>query len=90
MGFSRVASFAVPGAAPNYTTPVSNVTFLFNSTNSTWDDAQNSCQMNGGHLAAYTSQEEQGDVEQFYESTGWLLKVRAAAGCKLFRSPGRA
>ncbi len=73
----------MPGPAPNYTTPVSNVTFLFNSTSTTYDDAESSCQMSGGHIAAYTSLEEQADVEQYYEATGWLLKVRGAADCSV-------
>jgi hypothetical protein len=63
-------------AAPNYTSPVSNVTFYFNSTNTTFDDAQLSCNANGGHIAGYTSLEEQADVEKYYEGNGYILKVR--------------
>ena len=57
------------------------MTFYFNSTNTTWDDAENSCQTNGGHIAAYTSLEEQTDVEQYYEEKGYILKVAHCCCC---------
>jgi hypothetical protein len=35
--------------------------------------AQQTCNANGGHLAAYSSIAEQAEVESFYLSSGWLL-----------------
>ena len=54
-----VCKVAQPQAAPAYTTSGTNVTFLLNTTLVTFAEAEESCQMNGGHLASYSSIEEQ-------------------------------
>jgi hypothetical protein len=36
-------------------------------------EAEANCNRNGGHLAAYTSVEEQMEVERFFIDGGWLL-----------------
>jgi hypothetical protein len=43
----------------NYTSPLTNDTYVFNSTTLNQADAQASCKVAGGHLVAWTSVEEQ-------------------------------
>ena len=56
-----------------YKTPVTNSTFTFNTGAKTQADAEMSCQEQGGHLAVYSSEAEQADVEAYYEAQQWLL-----------------
>ncbi len=43
----------------NYTSPITNDTYVFNSTAVNQADAQSSCKVAGGHLVAWSSVEEQ-------------------------------
>jgi hypothetical protein len=64
---------ADPQAAPPYTTQLSNVTFFLNTTPVTFGEAEEACQLSGGHLATFESTEEQQEVEQHYVDQGWFL-----------------
>jgi hypothetical protein len=59
--------------APPYTTTSTNVTFYFNATATDQASAEAACALSGGHLAAYTSAQEQNEVEQYYISLGYIL-----------------
>jgi hypothetical protein len=59
--------------APPYTTTSTNVTFYYNATATDQASAEAACALSGGHLAAYTSAQEQNEVEQFYISQGYIL-----------------
>jgi hypothetical protein len=49
------------------------ITFYLNTTTANSTDAEDACKRNGGHLAAFTSQAEQREVEQFYITNGYLF-----------------
>jgi hypothetical protein len=56
---------------------VSGITFYFNSTFDTFDNSEAGCALGGGHLATYTSIEEQSDVEGYVSlRAGALLLSR--------------
>jgi hypothetical protein len=59
---------------------LTNITFYFNTTLGTFADSELGCNMNGGHVAAYTSQDEQADVEGYYYRMGFLLPVSCPTG----------
>jgi hypothetical protein len=61
---------AARGPAPAFTTNITNITFYFNTSLGTWADAQLGCNLNGGHIAAYTSQEEQVGSALLYSAGG--------------------
>jgi hypothetical protein len=65
---------ADPAAAPSFTTSTTNVTFFLNTSLATFAEAEEACQVAGGHLASYSSLEEQAEVEQHYVHKGWFLK----------------
>jgi hypothetical protein len=48
-------------------------TFYFNSTAVNYDDAEASCQLAGGHLAAYSDYVEQQAVEAYFRSAGFII-----------------
>jgi hypothetical protein len=50
---------AVGGLGPIYTAPSTNQQFVINTTLDNADSAEASCKKTGGHLAAYTSDQEQ-------------------------------
>ena len=58
---------------PAMTTQITNVTFYLNTTETTFADAEVSCKDNGGHIAGFTNETEQYEVEQFFISQGYLL-----------------
>jgi hypothetical protein len=66
-----------PGSAgatiPAYTSLNTGNLFQLNVTLASMAVAQQTCNANGGHLAAYSSLAEQAEVESFYLSIGWLL-----------------
>jgi hypothetical protein len=51
--------FAVPGVSEYYKTPTTNMTFYMNTSFVGWQEAENMCKRNGGHLASYSSSAEQ-------------------------------
>jgi hypothetical protein len=59
--------------APAFTSSVSNSTFQYASNLSDFVSGQRSCNLLGGHLASYTSLEEQMEVEQHYIASGYLF-----------------
>jgi hypothetical protein len=56
-----------------YVSNVTNATYLLNTTMVNMPTAQKTCNVNGGHLVAYTGVEEQVDVEAYFLSIGMLL-----------------
>jgi hypothetical protein len=56
-----------------YVSGVSGYEFTLYTTTMNQSFAEIECNANGGHLASYTSAEEQFDVEQYYISNFWLL-----------------
>jgi hypothetical protein len=50
---------AAPGVSESYQTPVTNLTFYLNTSYVSWQEGETMCKRNGGHLAAYSSAEEQ-------------------------------
>jgi hypothetical protein len=60
---------AAPGIAPPVMSSTTGDTFYFNTTPSTFNEAEEGCKKGGGHLAAYTSVDEQAEVEQVGFST---------------------
>jgi hypothetical protein len=50
---------AVGGLGPVYTAPSTGAQFVVNTTFDGWEGAETNCKANGGHLVAYTSQQEQ-------------------------------
>jgi hypothetical protein len=55
---------------------VSNATglvFYLNTSTANATEAEEACKRNGGHLAAFTSLEEQREVEQHYITNGFLF-----------------
>jgi hypothetical protein len=61
-----VPPFAVAIAGFLYITPVSSATFLLDQRLVDFDTAEGFCNTQGGHLAYYTSLEEQEDVETYF------------------------
>jgi hypothetical protein len=57
----------------NYTDPSTGYNYLLNTNNMTFDQGERYCQMQGGHLVAYSTREEQAAVESFYTANGMLL-----------------
>ena len=49
-----------------YVSPVSNYTYIYNTTMTDNKNAHKICNSQGGHLVAYQSLEEQVDVEQYF------------------------
>ncbi len=41
--------------SPTFTSSISNITFYYNSTADSYDNAEAGCNIGGGHLATYTS-----------------------------------
>ena len=68
---------------------ISNFTFYFNSSSDTFDNAEAGCNSGGGHLATYTSIEEQNEVEQ-YVSGGGVLVLRACRSGRILFGIGVA
>ena len=50
---------AAPGVSEYYKTPVTNYTFYLNTSYVPWQEGEDMCKRNGGHLAAYSSSAEQ-------------------------------
>jgi hypothetical protein len=59
---------AAPGPSATYTSKASGVTFYFNSSADHFDNSEAGCALGGGHLATYSSIEEQADVEGYVSS----------------------
>ncbi len=57
----------------NYTSPVTNLTYLLNTTMVSYSTAQSTCKNSGGHLVAWFSLDEQADVELAFVTGGSLL-----------------
>jgi hypothetical protein len=74
---------AAPGAW-NYTSPFTNLTYVFNSTLVAQSTAQGTCKASGGHLVAWFSLEEQADVEAAFVQ-GELHLPRKLPGLNLDR-----
>ena len=55
-----------------YVSPVTNYTYIYNTTMTDNKNAHKMCNSQGGHLVAYQSLEEQVDVEQYF-----IKQVRA-------------
>jgi hypothetical protein len=54
-----------------YTSPVTNYTYLLNNCgNNTFDVSQTSCNSYGGHLVSYQSSDEQLDAEGYFAALG--------------------
>jgi hypothetical protein len=76
---SRTALFncccltAAPQVCPPVLANSTSITFYLNTSASNASYAQEMCKMNGGHLAAFTSLEEQKEVEQSYIINGYLF-----------------
>ena len=64
---------AVPVVAPTYTTKSTGGSFYLNTTLTKQAEAEAACKLANGHLATYTSMEEQEEVEQFFTEQGYLL-----------------
>lgn len=73
----RLHCSAALGASPLFTAPSTGAQFMFNSTPQGSSQAQAACLRNGGHLAAFTSQQEQLEVG----STAAYGVVMAVAPC---------
>ena len=56
---------------PQYKSAVSKATFFLAPKPSTFEAAEQACQMGGGHLAAFTSGAEQTEVEKFFTDSGY-------------------
>jgi hypothetical protein len=63
---------AAPGAYV-YVSPVTNATYMLNTSLQDSRAAQRSCNALGGHLASFNSSAEQADVEQHYAALGVLF-----------------
>ncbi len=59
--------------SPSMATQVTNETFYYNTTRTSFQDAENSCKNNGGHIAGFSTREEQREVEQYFISQGFLI-----------------
>jgi hypothetical protein len=64
---------ATAGMAPYFTTNTTNVTYFLNTTQVNQTVAEAACNRAGGHLAAFTSIDEQLEVEAYYTRKGWLF-----------------
>ncbi len=64
---------AARGAQKPYLNPLNNNTYILNSSLADFFTAQQFCLRSGGHLASFTSGQEQQDVEQFYIKAGLLF-----------------
>jgi hypothetical protein len=62
-----------PQKYDSYVSAVSGYEFTLYTTPMNHSAAERECTANGGHLASYTSGQEQRDVEQYYISSFWLL-----------------
>lgn len=62
-------------ATPSMTTQSTNQTYYFNTTMTTFADAERSCMNNGGHIAGFSSEAEQLEVEGFFMSQGYIIKT---------------
>lgn len=60
---------------PRMTTTSTNATYYFNTTKTTFADAEISCKNNGGHIAGYSSLAEQQEVEAFFIAQGYIIPV---------------
>jgi hypothetical protein len=69
---STAAACAAPGIY-YYSSEVTNNTYILNQFVSNFTKAQEFCTDNGGHLAAFSSLEEQQEVEGYYIEMGYLL-----------------
>jgi hypothetical protein len=71
--------------APAFTAPSTGNTFFLNTSYMNFSSAETACAASGGHLAAYISQQEQAEVEQFYIRNGYLLPAfhRYVPGCAI-------
>ncbi len=63
----------MPGIFP-YSSPVSGFDYFMVNSPMSFPDSENMCGSLGGHLAYYTSLDEQTDVEAYYTSKGYLLE----------------
>jgi hypothetical protein len=63
----------VPGIFP-YRSAVSNWDYTMVNSPMSYPEAQNMCVSLGGHLAYFTSLDEQTDVEAYYTGKGYLLE----------------
>ncbi len=85
------ACFACPAAALGafyYTSPLTNVTYLFNNTPVNAFQAELACQAGGGHLVSFTSVEQQQEIEEGFMTLGGLQEDRRAnEPCCLLRMP---
>ena len=68
-----------------YITPVSGATFLLDQRLVDFDTAESFCNTQGGHLAYYTSLEEQEDVETYFLAQVGPAWRSGAACCMLGR-----
>lgn len=65
LNFARVdsdgmcAAPAAPQACPQVLANTTNITFYLNTSTANWTEAEEMCKRNGGHLAAFSSLEEQ-------------------------------
>jgi hypothetical protein len=64
---------AAPGISP-FRSTVSNADYVMVNSPMSYPEAQTTCISRGGHLAFFTSLDEQTDVEAYYTGKGYLLE----------------
>lgn len=76
-----LTSLLLPAACGfyNYTSPVTNSTYILNQCFTTQPAAQQFCNDNGGHLVGWKSLAEQQDVEDFFLSKVGCCPLAQAA-----------
>lgn len=65
----------VPLAAYVYASNITQSTYLYNSTPSSFNEARDACNLAGGHLAYYDSIAEQAEVEQMFLHGGHFIPI---------------
>jgi hypothetical protein len=63
----------ISGGAGYVYNSTTNQTFIFTPAVKNFTDAEQSCQDQGGHLASYSSEAEQAEVEKYYVSQGYMF-----------------
>jgi hypothetical protein len=71
--YVAICRLQVPALQPQYINPSNNHTYLLNTSQSDWGTAEALCQAGGGHLASYSSMEEQVQLESHYINGGYLF-----------------
>jgi hypothetical protein len=64
-----------PNSSYIYISPTNLHTYVLNTSQQTFVDAQYSCNQQGGHLVHYDTVEEQYEVEQYFVGVGAFIPV---------------